>query len=81
MPHRSWFDIVVVIRVYRITRQKYQDTFLDGKGAATFGGRWNQVGIPVIYASESRALAVLEILANVRNMQYMPKDYAKVIFQ
>ncbi len=64
-----------MIRVYRITRHKYKDSILDGIGAAKYGGRWNKPGIPVIYSSESRALAVLETLVNVRNIGYMPKDY------
>ncbi len=64
-----------MIKVYRITRHKYKDTILDGIGAAKYGGRWNKPGIPVIYCSESRALAVLETLVNIRNIGYMPKDY------
>jgi len=31
-----------------------------------WGGRWNSVGVRVVYASETLALAVLEMLANAR---------------
>lgn len=49
--------------VYRLVRQPYARQ-LTGEGAALFGGRWNSVGHPVIYASEYRSLAVLEYRAN-----------------
>ena len=38
---------------------------LSGAGARLTGGRWNHKGIPVIYASSSRALAALEYLVHV----------------
>ncbi len=50
--------------VYRIGSNRYPAN--DGKGAARFGGRWNQKGVPLIYAAESRALCALEILAGSR---------------
>ncbi|MCC6588451.1 MAG: RES domain-containing protein [Bryobacterales bacterium] len=50
--------------VYRIGSSRYPAN--DGKGAARFGGRWNQKGVPLIYAAESRALCALEILAGSR---------------
>lgn len=37
----------------------------QGTGAAATGGRWNAVQVVVAYASASRALAVLEYLANI----------------
>ncbi|MEX0778489.1 MAG: RES family NAD+ phosphorylase [Balneolales bacterium] len=47
--------------VYRITKRKYADD-LSGKGAERYGGRWNNVGIPVLYTSEHRSLCLLEML-------------------
>ena len=49
--------------VYRLCKRKYAHQ-LDGKGAALFGGRWNSKGLPVIYASIHRSLAVLEYRVN-----------------
>ena len=51
--------------VYRISWSKYADD-LTGKGAWLNGGRWNHKLIACIYASESRALAVLEYTVNVK---------------
>lgn len=39
---------------------------LSGAGAAIEGGRWNDLGIPLIYASSTRALAALETLVHVK---------------
>jgi RES domain-containing protein len=51
--------------VWRLCAAKYADTAFDGEGARRFGGRWSSPGMPMVYCSESRALAVLEILAHV----------------
>ena len=48
---------------WRICRRAHRA--LDGEGARRYGGRWNTAGRPVIYASTSRALAVLELLVHV----------------
>jgi RES domain-containing protein len=54
--------------VYRIASEPFASD-LSGEGARLFGGRWNPCGIPVLYTSESIALATLEVLVNV------PSDY------
>lgn len=37
----------------------------SGEGARLYGGRWNSMGVPMVYAAESKALAALEILVHV----------------
>ena len=50
--------------VYRIARRRSRSNDLSGQGAANEGGRWNSQGIHALYTSESRALALLEILVH-----------------
>jgi RES domain-containing protein len=53
---------------WRITRAKYDkvaDAF-SGAGAAQYPGRWNGLGVPVVYAACSIALGVLELLVHAK---------------
>jgi len=50
--------------VYRIGKTKHIHD-LSGSGARAYGGRWNDKGIPVIYTSETRALATVEYVVHV----------------
>ncbi|HEU4616638.1 MAG TPA: RES family NAD+ phosphorylase [Gammaproteobacteria bacterium] len=54
-----------MISVYRLVRAERADDVLSAEGARLYGGRWNPPGTPVVYASESRALAVLETFVHV----------------
>jgi RES domain-containing protein len=49
--------------VYRLASTQYAND-LTGEGARLFGGRWNHPGFACLYASDSRALAVLEYSVN-----------------
>ena len=64
------------MKVYRLCKEQYA-TKLDGKGAEMYGGRWNEVGTPMIYTSESRALAILEVLAGIPR-QTLPRGFVVV---
>lgn len=65
--------------IYRVGRTKYAHD-LDGEGARLFGGRWNHKLTPCIYASESRALALLEYTANV-NIDDIPRALSITTFE
>ena len=54
--------------LYRFSHSKYAGE-LSGEGAKLRGGRWNPVGLPVIYSSEYISLALLEILANATSLE------------
>ncbi len=51
------------MRIWRLTSGGHAS--FDGEGSRLAGGRWNLRGTPVVYASESLALATLEYLVNV----------------
>jgi RES domain-containing protein len=54
-----------VTAVYRLIRRERAGTALSGEGARLYGGRWNPPGVAVVYASASRALAVLETFVHL----------------
>ena len=54
---------------WRITPEKYADSAFSGEGAKEYGGRFNSVGTPVVYTSESISLATLELLAKAGRRQ------------
>ena len=46
--------------VWRLTKERLSGEAFNGEGAKRFGGRWNNEGTPVVYASESLSLTALE---------------------
>lgn len=63
------------MRVFRIEREKYLDTTLKGIGAAlTQGYRWNSFNTYLVYTSESRALATLEVAVHLDLSEDLPTD-------
>ncbi len=77
------------VQIWRLAREtsEYAASDLSGKGAAKVGGRWNPVGLPVVYAASNISLAALELLvhigevANVRNMFLIKIDVPEAIMQ
>lgn len=63
------------MRVFRIEREKYLDSTLKGIGPAlTEGFRWNSLNTYLVYTSESRALATLEIAVHLDISEDVPTD-------
>jgi RES domain-containing protein len=62
--------------VYRICKSAYAGD-LAGTGARLAGGRWNSKGVPVVYTSGTRSLAVLEVLVHIPAAM-VPKDFVIV---
>jgi RES domain-containing protein len=50
---------------------------LSGSGARRYGGRWNPKGLDVIYTSENRALAALELFVHL-SRAVIPPDLSVV---
>lgn len=61
------------MNVFRLSRRRYS-TELSGKGAATYGARWNSQGVEIIYTADSRALALAEVFVHL-SAAMLPDDY------
>lgn len=51
-------------KAWRVFKRDYAASALSGDGARRAGGRWNPPGVPALYASDSLALAMLEVLVH-----------------
>ena len=65
------------LRVWRICDAKWAVTAFNGQGAKTYGGRWNSIGIAVVYTSSSLALATLELLVHL-GVKTAPKFHVAI---
>ncbi|MGD0730551.1 MAG: RES domain-containing protein [Terracidiphilus sp.] len=61
------------MRCFRIGDSRFP--LFDGYGAQLCGGRWNSPGRALIYAAETYAGAVLEIIVHA-NLNRLPRTYA-----
>jgi RES domain-containing protein len=69
-----------VTEVWRLVRGAFCPSpraAFSGEGPAIAGGRWNRRGTRVAYASWTRSLAILEILATIERVD-APSDYVFV---
>ena len=60
------------MRVWRICKAEHAVTAFTGEGALLYPGRWHHAGTPVVYCSESRALAALEQLVHLHRNRLPP---------
>ena len=63
------------MRAFRVADGRFP--IFDGTGARLIGGRWNSPGRPVIYAAETYAGALLEVLVHA-NLGRAPKTHAAI---
>ena len=69
------------ITAWRIVTAKHAERAFDGEGARLAGGRWNRIGIPMIYTADSLALAVLEITVHLSQEDLLQKNYYRIWVQ
>lgn len=68
------------MKVFRLANRKFANDF-SGKGAELNGGRWNNVGTPIIYTSESRALCFAELLAHLQTPNWIPDEFILITIE
>jgi RES domain-containing protein len=66
------------MRCFRIGDARFP--LFDGTGARLYGGRWNSPGRAVIYAAETYAGAILEILVHA-NLNRLPRTHAVIAIE
>jgi len=59
--------------VYRLSKEPFNHD-LSGKSAELAGGRWNSMGIPILYTSKNRSLCTAEIAVHTP-LGIVPKEY------
>ncbi len=50
---------------WRLVKTRLLATAWDGESARAVGGRWNSVGVPVVYVASSLSLALVEVLVHL----------------
>lgn len=58
--------------VYRLYKSTYITEPLSVEGSRRAGGRWNPKGFPILYASATPELALLEVVAHL-NPSFVPR--------
>lgn len=59
-----------MIRAWRIVKARHAGDAFLGEGARLAGGRWNNRGTAVVYASDSLALAALELFIHLGKARF-----------
>ncbi|HQZ81736.1 MAG TPA: RES family NAD+ phosphorylase [Pyrinomonadaceae bacterium] len=64
------------MEAFRLARRKYA-TPLSGIGAALKGGRWNSIGVEMLYLASNRSLAMAEVAVHL-TLATVPSDLVMV---
>lgn len=64
-----------MVRGWRIVSERRRDDAFTGEGARRFGARWNSPGNAMVYLSEHRSLAALEVMVQRRTFQELAQHF------
>jgi len=65
------------MRVWRICRQRFAQGAFSGEGSRLFSGRWNPVGVPMVYTSSHLSLAAIEVFVHLQ-VRTEPEDLVSI---
>jgi RES domain-containing protein len=65
-----------MVTAWRIVATRFAPDAFSGEGAWRYGGRWNSVGVRVVYTAGSISLAVLELLVHLNDTDVL-RSYSK----
>ena len=63
---------------YRLTQRRYAQSAFSGAGSLRGNGRWHRAGIPVVYATESAAVALLEVMVHLERPRLLVVEWSVV---
>lgn len=58
------------ILAYRLIKERFLATPLSAEGARRWGGRWNPIGVGILYTSATPELTLLEQLVHLPTLPY-----------
>lgn len=61
-----------MVRTWRIVKTLFSADAFNGEGARLYGGRWNSVGVAMVYTASSKSLATLELLVHLESSAPLP---------
>jgi RES domain-containing protein len=67
--------------LYRIGPKAFLETFNGLGGSYQHGGRWNEIGSPVIYFASSPATALLEMANYLHSPRHVPPSYRMGVYE
>lgn len=59
------------LTLWRMTQQRLLAEAFTGEGSRLYGSRWSSPGVAVVFAAQSRALAVLEALVHLDEPKHL----------
>lgn len=66
------------MNLWRIIDRGFIREAFSGQGACDYGGRWNSPGTRMVYCSEHPALAALEKLVHIQDLEQLRQSYALI---
>lgn len=66
------------MNLWRILDRGLVREAFSGQGACDYGGRWNSPGVRIVYCSEHPALAALEKLVHIQDVEQLRQSYVLI---